>query len=79
MPPKRANTSSYKPKTARGELSNVEKGMIIAFFYPFQTISTVAQLVRRPWSTVGNFLARACERGSIENAPRAGRPTLLSR
>ena len=53
--------------------------MIIAFFYVFRTISTVAQLVGRPWSTVRNFLARACDRGSMENATRSGRPTLLSR
>ena len=79
MPPKKANTSWYKPKTACRELINTKKGMILAFFYSFQTISTVAQLVSGLWSTVRNFLARACERESIENAPQAGRPTLLSR
>jgi len=45
MPPKRENRSWYKPKTARREMTNTEKGMIIAFFYDLQTISTVAQLV----------------------------------
>ena len=59
-------------------MTNTDKGMIRAFFYAFQTISTIAQLVRRPWSTVWNFLARSCDRGSIENATRSGRPALLS-
>src|SRR5205807_9853578 len=74
MPPKRA----YQPKTSRREMTDSEKGMIIAFFYVFQTISTVANLVGRPWSTVRNFLARACARGSMDNKPRSGRPQILS-
>ena len=47
--------------------------------YSFQTISTVAQLVGHPWSTVRNFLARSGDRRSIENATRSGRRALLRR
>ena len=67
-----------KPKTARHQLSNVEKGMILAFFWVYQQISIVSTLVNRPWSTVRNFLARACERGHIENLLRSGRPKKLN-
>jgi len=78
MPPKKNSVSRHKPKTARREMSDVEKGMIIAFFHIFEKISVVATLVNRPWSTVRNFLARACDRGHIENAPRSGRPVILN-
>jgi hypothetical protein len=57
MPPPSSKKSWYKPKTSRKEMTNVEKGMILAFFYSYQKISTVADLVGRPWSTVRNFLA----------------------
>jgi len=66
------------PKTSRKELTRVEKGMILAFFEIFQKISTVSQVVGRPWSRVRNFLARSLKRGSIDNLPRSGRPPLLS-
>jgi hypothetical protein len=58
-----------KPITSRRELSNYdsEKGMIIAFFACLGSISMVANLVNRPWSTVKSFLARATERLSIDN------------
>ena len=76
MPPQVRRT--FQCKTARREMTDAEKGMIIAFFYTFQKISTVADLVGRPWSTVRNFLERACDRGSMDNKPRSGRPPLLS-
>jgi len=60
-------------------MSDVEKGMIIAFFHIFATISIVATLVGCPWSTVRNFLARACDRGHVQNAPCSGWPVILSR
>ena len=50
-------------KTTRRELSPVEKGMIIAFFWFFRKISIV----------------RATERGHIENLPRSGRPKKLTK
>jgi len=78
MPLKKNSVSRHKPKTARREMSDVEKGMIIAFFHIFKKISVVATLVNCPWSTIRNFLARVCDRGHIENAPRSGRPVILS-
>ena len=78
MPPKKNSVSRYKAKTARREMTDMEKGMIIAFFHIFEKISVVATLVNRPWSTVRNFLARAYDRGHIANAPRSGRPAILS-
>lgn len=59
-------------------MTEVEKGMIIAFFHIIEKISVVATLVNRPWSNIRNFLARACDRGSIANAPHSGRPTILT-
>jgi hypothetical protein len=40
----------------RRELSNVEKGMIIATFVLYGVVSTVCLLVGRTWSTVKSFL-----------------------
>ena len=77
MPPKKNSVSHYKPKTAQREMSNIEKGMIIAFFSIFEKISFVATLVNCPWSTVRNFLTYACNWGHIENAPYLGRPIIL--
>lgn len=66
------------PKTARREMTNVEKGMIIAFFYCLRNITHVAQTIGRPWTTIKSFLARVCEHQSLDNIPRPGRPSLLS-
>ena len=66
------------PKTARREMTNVEKGMIIAFFYCLRNITLVAQTIGRPWTTIKSFLTGACERQSLDNIPRPGRPSLLS-
>ena len=60
-------------------MSNVEKGMIIAFFVIFGVISTVSSLVGRPWSTVKNFLRRYHKRGTVENLLRTGRPENLTK
>jgi len=77
MPAKRS-VSRHKPKTAWREMTDVEKGMIIAFFHIFEKISVVATLVNWPWSTVHNFLAQVCHRGHIANAPQSGRPVILN-
>ena len=61
-------------------MTNVEKGMIIGFFYCLRNIALIAQIIGRPWSTIKSFLARACERQSLDNIPRPGRtPTLSQR
>ena len=67
-----------KQKTARRELTGIEKGIIIALFYCLGTIATIAQIVGCPWSTVKSFLVRATERGTLNNLPRSGRPSVLS-
>ena len=77
MPPRNL-ALRHRPITALREMTNVEKDMIIAFFHIYEKISVVAKLVNRPWSTVHNFLARACNWGHIENASRSGRPTILT-
>ena len=51
-------------------MSNVEKGMIIAFFVIFGVISTVSNLVRHPWSAVKNFLHRYYKRGTVRISHR---------
>ena len=66
-------------KTTRRELSRVEKGMIIAFFWGFRRISIVSLITGCPWSTIKSFLQRATERGHIENLPRSGRPKKLTK
>src|SRR5207302_10043560 len=77
-----ANPSAQKkkrtPKTSRREMTNIEKGMIIAFFYCLRNITRVAHIIGRPWTTIKSFLARACERQFLDNLPRPGRPSLLS-
>jgi len=62
----------------RRELSNVEKGMIIAFFVVYGTISTVSLILGRPWSTTKSFLQRYHKRGNTNNLPRSGRPEVLT-
>ena len=59
-------------------MTNVEKGMIIAFFLCLRNIALVAQVIGQPWTTIKSFLARACERQSLENIPRPGRTPVLS-
>ena len=64
----------FKRKTDRRELSDVEKGMIIAFFVAFGIVKVVADLVRRPWTTVKGFLKRYYIRGlDTQNRARSGR------
>jgi len=58
MAPKKKSVSRHKGKTALSEMSDVEKGMIIAFFHIFEKISVLGTLVNRTWSTIRNFLAR---------------------
>ena len=66
------------PKTAQREMTNAEKGMILAFFRCLGSIAQIAAIVCRPWSTIKSFLVRACERLSVDNIPRPGRTPLLS-
>ena len=65
-------------KTTRCELSPIENGMIIAFFWFFHKTS-VSLITGRSWSTVKNFLHRATERGHLENLPRSRRPEELTK
>ena len=74
---KYATPKKKPPKTTPKEMTATEKGMIIAFFYCLRNIFLVAKIVGCPWSTVKSFLARACERFSLENLPRSGRPPAL--
>jgi hypothetical protein len=60
-------------------MSNVEKGIIIAFFVVFGAISNVSHLVSRPWPTVKNFLHRYYKCGTVENLPWTGRPEVLTK
>jgi hypothetical protein len=81
LKPRVMKLPKYKKKIdgKRREMSNVEKGMTIAFFVVFGAISTVSHLVGRPWSTVKNFLHRYYKRGTVENLPRTGRPEVLTK
>ena len=58
-------------------MSNVEKGMIIAFFIIFGINSTVSSPVGCPWSTVKHFLHRYFKRGTVENLTRIGQSKIL--
>jgi len=66
------------PKTARREMTNAEKGMILAFFDCLGSIVQVASLVGRRWSTIKSFVMQACERMTVDNLPHPGRTPLLS-
>jgi hypothetical protein len=81
MKPRMVKLPKYEKKIdgERREMTNVEKGMIIAFFVVFGVISTISHLVGRPWSTVKNFLHRYYKRGTVENLPRAGQPEILTK
>ena len=59
-------------------MTNIEKGMIIGFFYSLWNITLVAQITGRPWTTIKSFLARACDRQSLDILPRPGRTPTLS-
>ena len=74
----KSKTKKGTPKTTRTEMTNVEKGMIIGFFYCLLNITLVAQITGRPWTTIKSFLARASERQSLDNLPRPGRTPTLS-
>ena len=64
----------FKRKTDRRELSDVEKGTIVAFFVAFGIVKMVADLIGRPWSTVKGFLQRYYIRGLDEKyLARSGR------
>ena len=65
-----------KKSAENGEVSNVEKGMIIAFFVIFGVISTASSLVGRSWSTVKNFLRRYYKRGTLL---QTSRPEILTK
>ena len=75
----KSKTKKRTPKTTRTEMSNIEKGMIIGFFYCLRNIALVAQITGRPWTTIKSFLARPCECQSLDNVPRPGRTPTLSK
>jgi len=66
------------PKTSPREMSNIEKAMIIAFFYCLRNITLVARIIGGPWTTITSFLARACEYQLLDNLPRPCHPPVLS-
>lgn len=74
------NPVKPETKTQRTEMTDVKNGMIIAFYYCFGCIQTVAGLIACPWSTVKSFLVRTILwLGNQENLPCSGRPTSLGR
>ena len=60
-------------------MTNVEKGMIIRFFYTLLNITLVAQIIGGPWTTIKSFLTRACERQALHNLSRPVRTSTLSK
>jgi len=51
-----AKKKRLTPKTSQREMSNLEKGIIIAFFYCLWNITLVAHIIGRPWTTIKSFL-----------------------
>jgi len=66
------------PKTSQKEMTNVEKGMVIAFFSYLRNIALVAQTIGWPWSTIESFLTGVCEHQSLDNMLRPSRPPVFS-
>jgi len=67
------------PSEKRRELSEVEKGMIIAFRYLKMSYASIGQIIGRPKSTIAMAARRiAARNGSCKNAARSGRPKKLS-
>ena len=69
------------PKTGRKgkQMTDVEKGMIIALCWVYGVYATVSKIVGRPWSTVKSFLERHYIRGTTSNRKRSGRPEKLTK
>jgi len=81
LKPQMVKVPKYRKNSDRKqrELSNVEKGMIIAFFVIYGTISTVSLLVGRLWSTVNSFLQWYYKYSTTDNLLRSGWPEVLSK
>src|SRR5947209_6626502 len=67
-----------KLKMVWREITDVKKGMVIAFFHINEKISVVAMLFIRQWSNIYNFLTQARDQGHIHTAPMSGWPIILS-
>ncbi|RPB22134.1 hypothetical protein L211DRAFT_850899 [Terfezia boudieri ATCC MYA-4762] len=70
--------AAAKPNTQRREMSDMEKGMIIAYHNCQMPIGKIAKSVGRNWQTVRSFLNRYETRGTYANASRSGRPKGLT-
>ncbi|KAF8471130.1 hypothetical protein BDZ91DRAFT_620183, partial [Kalaharituber pfeilii] len=62
----------------RKELSDIEKGRIIALFELNFSISQIARITNRPRETIRDFCKRYQERGTPKNLSRSGRSTKIS-
>ena len=67
-----------KQNSRRREMSDMEKGMIIAYHNCQMPIGKIAKTVGRNWQTVRSFLNRYESRGTYANASRSGRPKGLT-
>ena len=74
----KSKTKNQISKTTRTEMTNIEKGMIIGFFYCLRNIALVAQITGRPWTTIKSFLARTCEHQLLNDLPHFGHTSTLS-
>ncbi|KAF8424230.1 hypothetical protein BGX38DRAFT_1238018, partial [Terfezia claveryi] len=70
--------AAAKANSRRREMSDMEKGMIIAYHNSQMPISKIAKSVGRNWQTVRSFLNRYETRGTYANASRSGRPKGLT-
>jgi len=77
QPPTHVQSRTYTGTSRRQEMTNTEKGMIIAFSAIGMPIADISRAVGRPWSTVKNCINRYLERKTVDNAPRSGRPRVM--
>ncbi|KAF8470735.1 hypothetical protein BDZ91DRAFT_718874 [Kalaharituber pfeilii] len=66
--------SAANQENTRRELSDVEKGRIIALLEQNLSYGQIARIMNRSRSTISSFSQRYKDRGTHENAPRSGRP-----
>ena len=66
------------PKTQRKQLTDLQRGAILALKEEKQSQHSIAEKLKIPRPTIENFLKRFRIHGTHENLPRSGRPHLTT-